>query len=84
MDFMSSKSANRIVLGAIVVLAYIFLYVPILHITLASFSRDIVWPYPIRFTWNGYLALMKGSIYHEAFLNSTILGLGTAVISMLD
>lgn len=81
MDFTASKAANKIILGGALILTYIFLYVPILHITLASFSKDIVWPYPIRFTWDAYSSLLQSSIYQEAFLNSLILGLGAAVIS---
>lgn len=81
MEMLASRRANRILLGMIVVLAYVFLYVPILHITLASFSKDIVWPYPIRFTLDGYLALWKGTIYHEALWNSLLLGLGTATLA---
>ena len=81
MEFLASKAANRLVLGACVVVAYIFLYLPILHITLASFSDDIVWPYPIRFTWGAYTSLLESSIYHEALVNSLMLGLGTALIA---
>lgn len=81
MGFAVSKAAHRLLLGSIVLLAYVFLYVPILHITLASFSKDIVWPYPIRFTWGAYTSLLKGTIYHEALWNSLLLGLGTAVLS---
>lgn len=81
MNVLSSKAANKVLLGLIVILAYLFLYIPILHITLASFSRDIVWPYPIKFTWDAYAGLLKGSIYHEALLNSLVLGLGTALLA---
>lgn len=81
MEFLASKSANRLLLGLCLIVTYIFLYVPILHITVASFSKDIVWPYPVRFTWGAYLSLMKSSIYQEAFLNSVLLGLGSAIIS---
>lgn len=81
MDMLSSKSANKAVLAVVLVLAYVFLYVPILHVTIASFSEDIVWPYPIDFTWDAYKSLFQSSIYHEALLNSLFLGFGTAVIS---
>ncbi len=81
MEFFASKAVNRLVLGVFLVLTYIFLYVPILHITIASFSKDIVWPYPVQFTWDAYLSLVKSSIYQEAFLNSLLLGLGSAIIS---
>lgn len=81
MEFSMSKRTHRLLLGYIVILAYIFLYVPILHITQASFSKDIVWPYPIKFTTAAYTKLFEGKIYHDALWNSLKLGLGTAVLS---
>ncbi|GGG68607.1 putrescine ABC transporter permease PotI [Salipiger pallidus] len=81
MDILGSKTANKALLALVLALTYLFLYVPILHITLASFSDDIVWPYPIRFTWDAYTALFTSSIYAEALWNSLLLGFGTAVLS---
>jgi ABC-type spermidine/putrescine transport system permease subunit II len=81
MEVSMSKTLHKTLLGCITLLAYVFLYVPILHITLASFSKDIVWPYPIRFTTEAYTKLFSGTIYHDALWNSLLLGLGTAVLS---
>jgi len=60
--------------GVFVLSANIFLYVPILHVAIASFSKDIVWPCPLRFTTDAYSALLKGTPYDTALFNSLLSG----------
>ena len=78
-----SRATPRLALVLFPALAYVFLYIPILHITVASFSRDILWPYPVRFTVDAYTALFQSTIYQEALRNSLLLAFGTAVLSTL-
>ena len=78
-----SRSTPRLLLALFPALAYVFLYVPIVHIAVASFSRDILWPYPVRFTLDAYTALFQSTIYQEALRNSLVLAFGTAALSTL-
>ena len=72
--------AGKLTSGTMLVLLYVFLYAPILLIIYTSFSKDIVWPFPPQFSLKGFELLWIGRTYHEALVNSLILGLGSAVI----
>ena len=62
-------------------LLYVFLYAPILYVIYASFSQDIVWPFPPTFTSQAYADLVSNSLYADALVNSLIIGLGSGIIS---
>jgi len=62
---------------------YLFLYAPILYVIYASFSRDIVWPFPPSFTTDAYVELFDNALYTDALHNSLMLGLGSGVLSTL-
>jgi ABC-type spermidine/putrescine transport system permease subunit II len=74
-------SAVLMALG--LVLLYVFLYAPILYVIYTSFASDVVWPFPLNFTWVAYKDLFDSSLYGEALSNSLKLAFGSAVISTL-
>ena len=45
------------VMGALLVVLYVFLYAPILYVIYTSFAEDIVWPFPPRFSLQSYADL---------------------------
>ncbi len=67
----------------ILLLSYVFLYLPIVHIGLAAFSRNFTFPYPPRWTLATFDRLVANSLYQSAFGNSVILGACTAVLTTL-
>jgi ABC-type spermidine/putrescine transport system permease subunit II len=60
---------------------YAFLYVPIVHVAMASVSSNTMWPYPPRWTTAAYTALIHNRVYLEALINSVIVGFATAALS---
>lgn len=60
---------------------YLFLYLPIAYIAFASFSANIVWPFPVKFSLAGFRLLLGGRAYQEALWISILIGLGTATIA---
>jgi ABC-type spermidine/putrescine transport system permease subunit II len=73
----------KVVTGILLVLLYVFLYSPIFYIVYASFSSNVVWPFPLDFTTDAYEELTLSSEYHQALWNSLILGLGSAALATL-
>lgn len=74
---------GKIGLIASVILAYLFLYLPILHIGLASVARNFNFPYPPRWTFETLSKLFGNTLYQQAFQNSLVLGLASAVLATL-
>ncbi len=70
-------------LGAILLLAYIFLYMPIAHILFASLSSHPNFPYPPEFNIDSYVRLYTNTVYQSAFANSLIIASCTAVLSTI-
>ena len=64
-------------------LLYLFLYAPIAYVVYASFSEDIVWPFPPSFTLTAYEDLFDNSLYADALFNSLTLGIGSGILSTL-
>jgi len=62
---------------------YVFLYAPIFYVIYASFSEDIVWPFPPNMTIQGYRDLFSDSLYADALLNSLKIGAGSGILSTL-
>ncbi len=60
---------------------YLFLYAPIAYIIYASFSSNVVWPFPLDFSWEGYDKLAISSDYKQAFGNSLALAFGSAALA---
>lgn len=82
MDSMSLKDfAAKWTMGLILIVAYVFLYMPILHILFASLSNHPNFPYPPNFNPKSYINLATNSIYQSAFVNSLIIASCTAVLS---
>ena len=74
---------RRATMAGLLLLLYLFLYAPILYVIYASFSRDIVWPFPPSFTTDAYVELFDNALYTDALHNSLMLGLGSGVLSTL-
>ncbi len=68
-------------LAAFLGLAYVFLYMPIVHILFASLSSRPSFPYPPDFNTGAYYRLTTNTIYQSAFENSLIIASCTAVLS---
>lgn len=66
---------------ALLLLLYLFLYLPILYIAYLSLMENSVWPFPPIFTWDWYARLQIMSDFHTGLWNSFVIGLGTAVLS---
>src|SRR5262249_1688889 len=70
-----------VVMGALLVGLYVFLYAPIFYVIYTSFAADIVWPFPPAFSVSSYDDLFASSLYGEALRNSFVLGIGSALLS---
>lgn len=74
---------RRWLMGLMLGVLYAFLYAPILYVIYASFSEDIVWPFPPSFTTQAYADLFDNSLYSDALINSLTVGLGSGTVSTL-
>ncbi len=82
MESMTFKDfATKWSMGLILIVAYVFLYMPILHILFASLSNHPNFPYPPDFNPKSYVSLTTNSIYQGAFINSMIIATCTAILS---
>src|SRR5688572_17253531 len=77
------EALRRWLMGVLLTLLYVFLYAPILYVIYASFSEDIVWPFPPSFTTQAYSDLFDSSLYGDALINSLTVGFGSGVLSTL-
>ena len=68
-------------MGAVLVIAYAFLYMPIAHILFASLSSHPNFPYPPELNIGSYVRLYTNSVYQSAFLNSLVIAACTSVLS---
>lgn len=68
-------------LGAMLLAAYAFLYMPVVHILFASLSSRPNFPYPPEFNLASYARLYTNTVYQSAFTNSLIIAFCTAVLS---
>lgn len=68
-------------LAAFLVIAYAFLYLPIMHILFASLSSRPNFPYPPELNFASYVRLATNTIYQSAFVNSLIIAASTAVLA---
>lgn len=75
------EGLRRSGMGGLLVALYLFLYAPIFFAIYASFSTDIVWPFPPSFTLDAYGELFGNSLYTDALTNSLLIGLGSGVLS---
>jgi ABC-type spermidine/putrescine transport system permease subunit II len=71
----------KIALLATVVISYLFLYLPVLHIALASFARNFNFPYPPKWSMATMGRLFSNSLYQTALGNSLLLGFAAAVLA---
>lgn len=74
---------RRLAMAGLLLMLYLFLYAPIFYVIYASFSQDIVWPFPPAFTTDAYAELFDNSLYSDALGNSLLIGLGSGVLSTL-
>lgn len=77
----SNSLVTKLALGFILVAAYVFLYMPVVHILFASLSSTPNFPYPPEFNLGSYVRLVSNSVYQSALVNSLFLATCTAVIS---
>jgi ABC-type spermidine/putrescine transport system permease subunit II len=77
------REPRKTVMGVLLGLLYVFLYAPIFFVIYASFSEDIVWPFPPSFTLQAYDDLIENSLYADALWNSLTIGLGSGLLSTL-
>jgi ABC-type spermidine/putrescine transport system permease subunit II len=68
-------------LGALLILAYVFLYMPIVHILFASLSSKPNFPYPPEFKYENYFRLYTNTVYQSALVNSLIIASFTSILS---
>lgn len=68
-------------LGALLLTAYIFLYMPVIHIFFASLSSRPNFPYPPEFNIASYARLYANTVYQSAFTNSLIIAGSAAILS---
>lgn len=68
-------------LGAFLLVAYAFLYLPIVHILFASLSTRPNFPYPPELNFGSFVRLYTNTVYQSAFLNSLVIASCTAVLS---
>jgi len=68
---------------SILIMFYLFLYLPLVHIGLASFARNFNFPYPPIWTLETAGRLFANPLYRAAFGNSLLLGAGSALLSTL-
>lgn len=83
---MSAFALERLIkwsLCAILITAYAFLYMPIVHILFASLSTHPNFPYPPEANFSSFGRLYNNSIYQSAFVNSLIIASCTAVLATL-
>ena len=81
---MSGRALERLIkwsMGVILIMAYAFLYMPIVHILFASLSTHPNFPYPPEFNSAAIVRLDNNSIYQSAFVNSVIIASCTAVLA---
>ncbi|QND64245.1 hypothetical protein HB777_10215 [Mesorhizobium loti] len=77
----SNERLTKWLMGAILVIAYAFLYMPIVHILFASLSTRPNFPYPPEFNYGSYIRLYTNTVYQDAFLNSLIIATCTSILS---
>jgi spermidine/putrescine transport system permease protein len=77
----TKERLTKWLLGAILLLAYAFLYMPIVHILFASLSSRPNFPYPPEFNYQNYLRLYTNTIYQSALINSLIIAGCTSILS---
>lgn len=63
------------------VVLYVFLYAPIFYVIYVSFQSNSVWPFPPDFTLAHFQALLESRDFHEGFVNSALIGIGTGALS---
>lgn len=75
------RHATRAGLITILLVVYLFLYLPIVHIGIGAFATNYGFPYPPRWTGATFGRLLNNSLYRVAFGNSLVIGLSTAVLT---
>ncbi|WP_068959030.1 ABC transporter permease [Pararhizobium polonicum] len=75
------ENLGKWAMGSVLVVAYCFLYMPILHILFASLSSHPNFPYPPEFNTGSYVRLYTNSVYQSAFVNSLIIAACTSILS---
>ena len=82
-DWLGGSAARRVILVALLLFLYVFLYAPICYVIYTSFAEDIVWPFPPAFTLQAYTDVFESSLYSDALWNSILIGLGSGLLSTL-
>jgi len=77
------RNIGKLGLFLVLIVSYLFLYLPILHIGLGAFARNYNFPYPPRWTLDTFGRLLNNSLYQSALGNSLFLATATAVLSTL-
>ncbi|HEY9214498.1 MAG TPA: hypothetical protein VIQ29_16835, partial [Ancylobacter sp.] len=77
------RNIGKLGLFLVLIISYLFLYLPILHIGLGAFARNYNFPYPPRWTLDTFSRLLNNSLYQSALGNSLFLATATAVLSTL-
>ncbi|MBS7544731.1 ABC transporter permease subunit [Ancylobacter oerskovii] len=72
---------GKIALLATVAVSYLFLYLPVVHIGLASFARNSNFPYPPKWSLDIMTRLLSNSLYQTALGNSLLIGVFAALLS---
>lgn len=80
-DEATKDRVTKWLLGALLLTAYVFLYMPVVHILFASLSSRPNFPYPPEFNVASYARLYTNSVYQSAFTNSLIIAGSTAILA---
>ncbi len=77
---------ERLVIGvqtALLLVLYLFLYLPLFYVAYVSFMENSVWPFPPTFTLEWYRSLQSISDFHDGLRNSLLIGAGSGAIAAL-
>lgn len=72
---------GKLLSALLLVSLYLFLYAPIAYIAFVSVSANTAWPFPVKFSLEGFRLLLGGRAYQDALWNSIVIGVGTAAIA---
>lgn len=78
----AGRRITPVLFGTLLALVYVFLFAPVLYLVYTSFAGNTTWPFPWNPHIDAYLNLMHLRSYHEALVNSLMIGFFTALLSM--
>lgn len=74
---------NNAVQILMLMILYVFLYLPVFYIAYLSFSRDSIWPFPADLTTEWYRRIGAMRDMREGLWNSLLIGLFSAAVASI-